>query len=98
METNPTSIHEDAGLIPGLIQGVKDLALLWLWCRPAAAAPIRALAWELPCTMSVALKSKKRKNIYMELKLKYSTGGKVSGHERQLTDRNLERLKIPQLT
>ena len=26
--TNPTSIHEDTGLIPGLTQLVKDLALL----------------------------------------------------------------------
>ena len=29
-------------------RGSSDLALLWLWCRPAAPALIRPLAWEPP--------------------------------------------------
>ena len=38
----------------------SDLALLWLWCRPAAtAAIIRLLAWEPPYVMAVALKKAK---------------------------------------
>ena len=36
-----------------------DLALLWLWRRPAAGAMIQSLAWELPYAMGAALKSKK---------------------------------------
>ena len=42
----------------GLRRG-SDLALLWLWCRPAATAPIGPLAWEPPYAASVALKRPK---------------------------------------
>ena len=61
--TYPTRNHEVAGsislaLISGLRIGVavscgvgcrrgSDPELLWLWCRPVAAALIRPLAWNL---------------------------------------------------
>ena len=62
-------MRKEADSIPGLAQWVKgsrvavscgcrrglDVALLWLWCRPAAAAPIRPLAWEPPYAVGVAL-------------------------------------------
>ena len=38
-----------------------DLARLWLWRRPAAAALIQPLARELPYAAGVALKRKKKK-------------------------------------
>ena len=37
----------------------SDLALLWLWCRPVAAALIRPLAWEPPYATRVALEKAK---------------------------------------
>ena len=38
-----------------------DPELLWLWGRPAAAAPMRPLGWEPPCATREALKKQKKK-------------------------------------
>ena len=49
------------GSIPSLAQWVKDLVLLWFWCRPAATAPIQPLALEPSYATGVASKKKKAK-------------------------------------
>ena len=38
----------------------SDLVLLWLWCRPAAVAPLQPLAWEPPYAKGVALKQQQK--------------------------------------
>ena len=38
----------------------SDPMLLWLWCRLAATALIRPLAWEPPYAMGAALEKAKR--------------------------------------
>ena len=53
----------------------SDLALLWLWCRLAATAPIGPLAWKPPYAAGAALEkgkktkkktkqNKQKKNLY----------------------------------
>ena len=39
----------------------SDPVLLWLWCRPAAVAPIQPLAWEPSYVMGAALKRQKER-------------------------------------
>ena len=54
--TNPASIHEDKGSILASLSGLRIWALPWLWCRPAATAPIWTLACELPYAVGATLK------------------------------------------
>ena len=70
---NPTSVHEN-GFNPWLrsvVYGIQfccgcgvgrrcSLDLVWLWCWPAAPAPIQPLAWELPHATDAALIGKKK--------------------------------------
>ena len=70
---DPTRNHKVAGLIHGLAQWVKDPPLLWLWCGPAATAPIGLLAWEPPHASDAALKRQKDKNKIKYNKRKYDS-------------------------
>ena len=66
---NPTRNHEVVGFIPGLAQWVKDPVLLWLWCRLAATALIRPLAWESPHDVAAAHEmAKRQKKEYRQVK------------------------------
>ena len=56
-----------------------DPALLWLWCRPAAAALIRPLAWEPPHAVGVTLKRQKKKKSWQVGIPGGSLGGQQAG-------------------
>ena len=52
-----------------------DPALLWLWHRLSAVAPIRPLAWESPYAVGTALKRKKKKRMKVLFLIQYSEEG-----------------------
>ena len=58
----------------------SDLALLWLWHRPVATAPVGPLAWKPPYAAGVALKRQK------DRKKKKTDNGKVHFWNSTLKD------------
>jgi len=56
----------------------SDPSLLGLWCRPAATAPIRPLAWELPYAAGVALKKERK-----EGRERGREGGRKEGRKKE---------------
>ena len=65
----------------------SDLALLWLWHRLAAVAPIRLLAWEPPYAADVALKRQKKKKKKKKNEWGISMVEKIS-HSRSVISRS----------
>ena len=63
-----------------------DPALLWLWRRPAATAPIRPPAWEPPYAAGATLKrqkdQKKKKKRKKEKKFQHSSQKLMGGKEK----------------
>ena len=60
----PRSVRQGSGIAMSCAVGPRpgsDPVLLWMWCRPAAAALFGPLAWEPPCAMGADLKRQKKK-------------------------------------
>jgi len=76
--------------------GRRDPELLWLWCRPAATAPIRPLAWEPPYAVGAAQEmAKKQKNKQTKKKTEIYQCLLVSVRDPQTIRKLSLLLKIP---
>ena len=60
-----------------------DLALLWLWTKPVATAPIGPLAWEPPYAAGVALKRQKDQHKQTKNKKTLETGVSILAQQKQ---------------
>ena len=72
----------------------SDAALLWLWPRPVATAPIRLLAWEPPCAAGAALEKTKRQKKKFRIYEPSEEGQKVFHIERTACERPQDSVMI----
>ena len=61
-----------------------DLVLLWLWCRPTAAAPIRPLVWEPPYAAGATLEKTKKTHTHTHTHTKFPGQGSNLSHSCNL--------------
>ena len=54
-----------------------DLAWLWLWCRPAAAALIQPLTWQPPYATGAVLKRKRKRKKMSGIPTNVSSSGRM---------------------
>ena len=68
----------------------SDLALLWLWCRLAATAPIPPLAWEPPYAMGIAQEMENKKTNQEEIQFKMLLIGEQAVGKSSLINQYVE--------
>ena len=61
-----------------LLSGLRIWRYCELWCRPAATAPIRLLAWEPPYAAGVALEKTKRQKLRTKTKKHQSSRAQMN--------------------
>ena len=79
-------IHEDAGLLPGPAQWVKDLAFTVV--QDGSCSSVRPLAWELPYAAGVALETPKERVREKDRQTDRQTEGRKEGIKDMPKDLN----------
>ena len=70
---------------------------MWLWCRPAATALMRSLAWEPPYVAGAALEKAKRQNKNKQTKTKKTSVHWITWFEGPFCPQNsqIQGLRLP---
>ena len=81
----------------------SDPALLWLWRRLVATAPIQPLAWDPPCAVGAAQEKAKRKKILnithsfitVSIRVNERDWGGIKSKKRNKDSKKKKKLGVP---